>query len=265
MAFELTALSQKHLDYFQSLKGKGGHLADGIFIAEGPKIVSHVLASNCEVPYALLTPEFFEKYQSLFAEREGITHVHLAGKGEMEKIVGYPLHQGVMLAAKIPEEKPLEQLVRARPVTLVALEGIADAENMGTLIRTAAAFGATAVAIDATCCHPFLRRSVRVSMGTVVNVPIVRVSSIGELITQLQQIKPVQIVAAALEEKSCDLRDVIWERDVAILFGAEGTGLTSAALKQTDSIAHVSMAPGIDSLNVGVACGIFLHHRTMNL
>jgi tRNA G18 (ribose-2'-O)-methylase SpoU len=265
MAYELTELSPKHLSYFQSLKGKSGHLADGIFIAEGPKIVEHVLRSNCEIPYGLMTPAFFERFKPLF-ERIGIvTQLHVVPKSEMESIVGFDLHQGVMLAASIPPQPTLQLIARKENFTLVGLEGIADAENMGTLIRTAAGFGVDAVMIDSTCCDPFLRRSVRVSMGTVVNVPVIRVDSLRRAIMDLKSSKPLLTVAAAIHETSVPLEQVGWKRDSMIMLGAEGTGLSATSIEAADLIAQIPMAPGIDSLNVGVACGIFLHQRSLSM
>jgi tRNA G18 (ribose-2'-O)-methylase SpoU len=266
VAYVLSDLSEAHYAYFASLKGIAGHLKDGLFVAEGPKIVESVLRSSVAVPFALMTQEFFEHFSPLFESRPGEpTQVHIAQKSAMEKIVGYPLHQGVMLAVCIPEQPELTMItIGDAPKTVVILEGLADAENMGTIIRTAAGFGVDAVIVDQTCCHPFLRRSVRVSMGTVVNVPIIRTPDLPEMLRSLKQAS-FKLVAAALREDSMPLTQVNWQERSAVVLGAEGTGLSEITLNTCDTTAMIPMAKNIDSFNVGVASGIFLHERYSKL
>src|SRR5579871_2666200 len=154
------------LDDFRSLKGKGGHFERGLFIAESEKIARKLFASALEVPKALMTEEHFDVLRPLIEQRADTTEIYLAPKAAMEAIIGYHLHQGVMLAVKIPETHSIEDAAKAWPEKFlaVALDGIADAENMGAIIRTAAAFGANAIIVDDQSCNPYLRRSVRVSM-----------------------------------------------------------------------------------------------------
>jgi tRNA G18 (ribose-2'-O)-methylase SpoU len=262
VAYVLGELSEEHRKYFASLKGVSGHIRDGIFIAEGPKIVEHMLRSNADVPLGFMTEDFFSQYETVLSRRTGEgTKVHVAPKSEMEAIVGFSLHQGVMLAVRIPQQPNMIDLTEGSdPKTIVALEGIADAENMGTIIRTCAAFGVDALIVDETCCHPFLRRSVRVSMGTVINLPIVTCQSLAGTLRELKNASFTTIAAAlTTNAKSIDKLPSI-ER-VAMIFGAEGVGLSAQIIDQADTVAMIPMSAGIDSLNVGVACGIFLHER----
>lgn len=262
MAYVLSELSEAHRNYFASLKGVSGHIRDGMFVAEGPKIVEHVLRSNADVPFGFMTEEFFAHFEPMFSSRAGeITRIHVAPKSEMEAIVGFSLHQGVMLAARIPTAPDLSELLEGNgPRTIVALEGIADAENMGTIVRTCAAFGVDALIVDQTSCHPFLRRSVRVSMGTVIDLRIIISEDLPGLVTELQA-RDLQTIAAALTKEALPLNRAQFSSRVALLFGAEGTGLTKPLIDLTKTAVAIPMAPGIDSLNVGVACGIFLHER----
>lgn len=266
MAYVLSDLSEAHYAYFASLKGISGHLKDGLFVGEGPKIVESILGSDATVPFALMTQEFFEIFKPIFESRTGgTTQIHLALKPAMEKIVGYPLHQGVMLAVSIPQQPELSSVTLGEaPKTIVVLEGLADAENMGTLIRTAAGFGVDAVIVDQTCCHPFLRRSVRVSMGTVVNVPIIRTHDLPGVLQSLKEAS-FKLIAAALRDDSVPLTHVEWHDRSAIILGAEGTGLSDATIDAADITAMIPMAKNIDSFNVGVASGIFLHERYSSL
>jgi tRNA G18 (ribose-2'-O)-methylase SpoU len=267
MSYRLTELRPEHLEYFGSLRGKSGHLADGLFIAEGPKVVPHILNSSCEVVLGFMTREYFAQYEPLFAQRSGReTLIHLAEKSAMESIVGYALHQGVMIAAQIPEMPTVEELIQAKAyVTCVALEGIADAENMGTLIRTAAGFGVDAILYDHTCCHPFLRRSVRVSMGTVVNVPLLRSEDIAQSLRLLKEQHDVQSYAAILSPTARMLQHTVFDARSVLVFGAEGTGLSNSVVTACENHVTIPMSANIDSLNVGVACGAVLYERSRQL
>lgn len=253
--------SEAVLDLFRSLRGKGGHFELGLFIAEAPKVVRQFLLSKVEVPYAYMTPEYFERFRGYFEQRSGErTSVILRSKPEMEEIVGYSLHQGIMIAGRIPAAGSVSELfeVEDERRTIVVLDSIADAENMGGIIRNVAAFGATAVIVDEQSCHPFLRRSVRVSMGTIANVKIVRVPELALALKELRE-RGVYIIAADQSERSIPLSKMRKTKNSCLIFGAEGRGIRDELLPMCDELVEIPMAPGIDSLNVGVASGIFLY------
>ena len=211
-----------------------------------------------------MTEEHFEHFRDTFEKRSDDTEIFLATKEEMEHIVGYHLHQGVMLAVRIPESRTIAEAIAEwrAPWMAVALDGIADAENMGGLIRNAAAFGAKAVIVDSTSCNPWLRRSVRVSMGTVVDVEIIRVSDIADELGKMRSTGSIEIIGASLSEKSVDLSLVPNASEVVLVFGSEGWGLRKEVADACDVLAQITMAEDVDSLNVAVASGIFLHHFT---
>jgi tRNA G18 (ribose-2'-O)-methylase SpoU len=246
---------------FRSLKGKSAHIEKGLFIAESPKIVRKVLESGFDVPSAFMTEEHFENLRQLFENRTDSTNIFLASKPEMEKIIGYPLHQGVMLAVRIPENPSLTQAAMKwkQPFLLIALDGIADAENMGAIIRNAAAFGANTVIVDDKSCSPYLRRSVRVSMGTIVDIEIIRVSDLAVALSEMRRLWPVTIIGAALHKDSKDLNDINATGARIMVFGSEGWGLRQSVIEQCDILARIPIAPDIDSLNVAIASGIFLY------
>jgi tRNA G18 (ribose-2'-O)-methylase SpoU len=249
------------VEVFRSLRGKSGLFEKGLFIAESEKIVRKVLESSITIASAYLTVEHFEHLRPLFDARNDSTDVFLASKEEMEKVVGYPLHQGIMLACRIPENRPLLTAMQdwKSPWMAIALDAIADAENMGAIIRNAAAFGASAVIVDEQSCNPYLRRSVRVSMGTIVDVEIIRVPDLADSLRALKADRNVRIVGAALREDSHDLSEVNPSGNTILVFGSEGWGLRESVAKQCDIFAKIPMAPGVDSLNVAIASGIFMH------
>ena len=220
-----------------------------------------MLESSIEIASAYMTEEHFENFRTLFEERNDRTNVFLASKEEMEQVVGYPLHQGVMLACRIPENRPLLTAVHAwkMPWMVIALDAIADAENMGAIIRNAAAFGASAVIVDDQSCNPYLRRSVRVSMGTIVDMEIIRVPDLAAALHDLKISRNVRIIGAALREDSYNLLEIKPSNNTILVFGSEGWGLRKSVAKECDMLARIPMAPGIDSLNVAIASGIFMH------
>jgi tRNA G18 (ribose-2'-O)-methylase SpoU len=249
------------VDVFRSLRGNASHFAKKLFIAESEKIVKKVLESSITIASAYMTEEHFENLRPLFHERADATNVFLASKEEMEQIVGYPLHQGVMLACRIPENRPLLTAAQAwqHPWTAIALDTIADAENMGAIIRNAAAFGASAVIVDDQSCNPWLRRSVRVSMGTIMDMEIILVDDLAESLRMLKISQNVRIIGAALREDSHNLSEISPSGRTVIVFGSEGWGLRKSVTEACDMLAKIPMAPGVDSLNVAIASGIFMH------
>ena len=164
-AREVTTLDQPELAPYRTLRRPVEHQKQGIFVAEGEKVVRRLLDSGLTLVSMLMTPSWFEK---LFpAGTQQPCPVFLAEKKLMETIVGYGLHQGIMAVARIPAEQPISETLRQSrpPFLLVALDGIASAENVGVMVRSAAAFGAHGILVGETSASPYLRRAVRNSSG----------------------------------------------------------------------------------------------------
>jgi tRNA G18 (ribose-2'-O)-methylase SpoU len=267
MAFKLfETYNPSEVDIFRSLKGKAGLFEKGLFIAESPKIVRKIFESNLEIESAFLTPEYFAKFQDFFQSHRGEIKIFIASKPEMEHVVGYPLHQGVMLAVKIPISRSLRDAALSwrEPFVILALDGIADAENMGAIIRNAAAFGVDAILIDSQSCSPYLRRSVRVSMGTIAQVEIVRVPDLCNALLELKELRNVTIIGAALTERSIPLSNIESIDNTTLVFGSEGWGIRKEILNACNLVAKIPIAGDVDSLNVSIANGIFLYEFAKN-
>jgi tRNA G18 (ribose-2'-O)-methylase SpoU len=263
MAYHRTSTEfGNHIDLFRSLRGKVGHVELGVFIAEGPKIVPIVLKSDLRIRAALMTEHWLAQFESLLLQRTDDIELAILPKEAMEEIVGYPLHQGIMLAVEIPDSPSINNILESapHPQTIVALDSVADAENMGTIIRNCAAFGVTALLVDSQSCHPFLRRSVRVSMGTIVGLSIVHVPDLVEGLLKLRSAGH-QVIATTLSERSLPLDDVDLASDATFVFGSEGAGISKRVLELCDLEVQIPISAGVDSLNVGVANGIVLFHR----
>lgn len=209
------------------------------------------------------------------AVRARRTPVYVVPRTRMSELVGFRMHRGVVaVAARPPDIDPVRLLADAtgRPgslggLTLLAvLEGLNDPENIGALFRNAAAFGVAGVLLDPTCADPLYRRSVRVSSGHSLHLPFARLNPWPE---GLDRVRASGFVVCALAphpkgRTPVDLRGLRTRLDgrvpapvgVALLVGAEGAGLSGAALAAADEIVTIPMAPGVDSLNVATAAAV---------
>lgn len=235
---------------------------EGMFNAESEKVVVQLLESTIEITSLYLTQEHFNEQLTHIEthHQESEAEILIAPKSEMESIVGYALHQGILASAKIPIERTLEEhtATSSKPQLYVILDEIADAENMGALYRTALALGVTAIIIDGKSNSPWLRRSLRVGIGAAFHLPTVTVPSLVDAVSSLKS-QNIQVYAATLGENAqpiweCDLRT-----DVAIIFGSEGHGVRKEVIEASSGEVIIPMTNNVDSLNVAVAQGMLLY------
>ena len=259
---EITDFSAPELDVFARLTE--GQLRQsiqaerGLFIAESPKVIGRALDAGF-VPVSLLTQRDHIRGQAReLIARCGDLPVYTADDGLLARLTGFPLTRGVLCAMKRPVLPTVEALCAgARRVAV--LEGIADPTNVGALFRSAAALDVDAVLVTPTCCDPLYRRAVRVSMGTVFQVPWTR---IGETpadwpeqgMARLQALG-FKTAAMALSDQSVSLEDpaLAAEERLAIVLGTEGDGLARQTIARCDYTVRIPMGHGVDSLNVAAA------------
>ncbi len=144
----------------------------------------------------------------------------------------------------------------------MVLPEITNSENMGSLIRISSAFGADAIILGPRCCDPFYRMSIRVSMGTVFSVPIVRSEDLLGDLASLQREHAFELTATVLDQDADPLDQANRKDRLAILFGNEANGLSVEVVTACDRRVTLPMKRGTDSLNVAIAAGIFLYHFT---
>ena len=228
----------------------------GIFTLEGRLSVEALLASAYEVRSLLVAEEHVERIAGLLATDAPIFALPSA---VMTEVTGVHFHRGVLAVAERPELPPVDQLV-AGARRLLVLEAVNDHENIGSLFRNAAAFGVDAVVLDPTSADPLYRRSTRVSLGHVLRVPFARVAdgTWGDWLASIAStgIEAVALTPAADAEPLGSLVAAAPER-VALLVGAEGPGLSEAALRSARRV-RIPQAPGVDSVNVATAAAIAL-------
>ena len=178
---------------------------------------------------------------------------YVASAELMAEVVGFHLNRGVLATAdRVPFPSAAELIAGVRSVAV--LEGVGDHENLGALFRNAAALGVGAVLLADGCSDPLYRRSVRVSMGTVLGVPFAPLPWPSEGYKLLRD-KGFQLVALT-PAGDVAIGAMTWGERVAVLVGAEGPGLTEAAMRAADVRVHIPMAHGVDSLNVATAAAI---------
>ncbi len=255
-------LDAPELALYRTLRRVEEHERAGVLVAANHKVIKRLLASRYTVVSALLTPAWLEKLEPQLRARPEAINVFIAEEPLLETITGYQMHQGALAVAKIPTLPDFETLLKnsPRPLLLAAVEGIASAENMGAIVRNCAAFGVHFLIVGETCGSPFQRRAVAGSMGTIFEQPVLRVDNLVETLTTLRA-RGVRCLAAhprlADAKKlrhAADLRG-----DCCLVFGAEGPGLTNAALAACDDMVEIPMPSHMNSLNVAVATGIFLY------
>jgi len=259
--FQVTALDDAGLQRYRTLRRPAEHQRSGIFVAEGEKVVRRLLESNLVVRSALMTPEWLDVYRVALESKGNDITVFVAPKPMLESIVGFHLHQGIMAVASIPQ--PLEfheVLMRARrPMLLVAVNGLTNAENLGVLVRNCAAFGVDALLVGETSSSPYLRRAVRNSMGTVFNLPVVHVSNLAQTLRELRGTHLVRVLAAHPHAKQRTLQGTPMNKDCCIVFGSEGEGIDPTVLAECDESFAIPMESNVDSLNVASASAVVLY------
>lgn len=235
--------------------------AGGLYIAESAKVLARALAAGHRPRSVLVQQKWLAEARELLGDAEEVP-VYVVAPEVAEQLTGYAVHRGMLAAMHRPPLPSAADLVRdAR--TLVILEDIVDHTNIGAIFRGAAALGADAVLISPRCADPLYRRSVRVSMGTVFQVPWTRLgdwSQAREVLTAAG----FEIAALALAEDAAPLAEYSARRPerVALVLGAEGDGLSRAALAAADAVVTIPMAGGVDSLNVAAASAVALWELT---
>ena len=248
------------LEPYRTMRRPLGHVKDRLFVAEGDKVVQRLLESDFEVISAIMPEHCLPALEPLLQARPENLPVYIVPLRELDKMVGFHLYQGVMAVARFPTPLSLDQILARspQPRLLLALDGLANAENLGVIIRNAAAFGVQALIAGETCATPYLRRSVRNSMGTIFKLPVVESPDLVAALRTLR-VAGVKCVAAhgsarGLTLSQCDLRG-----DCCILLGSEGHGLSPAALEACDEHVSIPMALDVDSINVSNASAVFLY------
>jgi tRNA G18 (ribose-2'-O)-methylase SpoU len=223
--------------------------ASGTFIAEGPTVVSHVGAHAPSLLEVILVDRRMRDRVPTGVD----VPVHAVDQSFIAEVVGFEFHRGMLALCRRPPMSTLEHVASLQSVAV--LEGVNDHENLGAIIRAAAGLGIDGLVLDPSTADPWYRRSVRVSMGTVVDLPMVRAQRWPADLDVLAD-AGMTLVAATPAVSADDIRTVDAVARPAVMLGAEGAGLTSAALGFAALRVRIPMQRGVDSLNVGQAAAV---------
>ena len=260
----ISDLSRPELDVFARLTDSQlrsrTEPEQGVLIAESPKVIATALDAGLE-PLALLMErrQLEGPARGILARLGPQTPVYTGERALLAGLTGYTLTRGVLCAMRRPRLPAAEEICAgARRVAV--LEGVVDATNVGAVFRGAAALGFDAVLVTHTCCDPFCRRAVRVSMGTVFQAPWARLDAgawPGPGLAMLRRFG-FATAAMALRDDAVSLRDprLAAQEKLAVVLGAEGDGLANATVAACDWTVRIPMSHGVDSLNVAAAAAV---------
>ena len=233
----------------------------GIFIAESPKVIDRALDAGYEPVSLLMERRQITGPAAGILSRCGDAPVYTADRELLAALTGFELTRGVLCAFRRPAPRPVEELCRdARRVAV--LEGIVDSTNVGAIFRSAAALNMDAVLVNPSCCDPLCRRAVRVSMGTVFQVPWGQLGDSPadwpEKGMDVLHALGFKTAAMALSDRSVSIDDEQLAREpkLAIVLGTEGDGLASSTIASCDYTVKIPMSHGVDSLNVAAASAV---------
>jgi len=257
----ITDLSDERLNDYANLTDVAlrrlSEPAGGLYIAESSKVMARAIAAGHEPRSVLLQEQWLDDLEPLL---EGFdVPVFVGSAALLESLTGYNLHRGALAAMHRPPLRPVAELL-ATARRVVVLEDIVDHTNVGAIFRAAAGLGADAVLITPRCADPLYRRSVRVSMGTVLQVPWTRLEDWPLGAEQLRA-SGFHIAALALADDAVTLDEFAADppERVALVLGTEGDGLSRAALEAADTVVTIPMMHGVDSLNVAAASAVAIY------
>lgn len=228
--------------------------SEGLFIAEGQKVVRRALQAGYPMRSMLLTGKWVDALRDVVDEVPA--PVYVVSDELAEQVTGYHVHRGALAAMGrkvLPD--PAEVLAAARRV--VVMEAVNDHTNIGAIFRSAAALGMDAVLLSPDCADPLYRRSVRVSMGTVFSIPWTKLEPWPQSLSLLAD-HGYRRIALTPAPDAVDLRELSLAKDekAALFLGSEGDGLSPRAFAACDLRVRIPMAAGVDSLNVAAAAAV---------
>lgn len=249
---------------YRSLRRVASLRRDRCFVAEGARVVVQLLASRLRVRSLLVDARWLEELRPALAARpEGDLVVYVTSKDQLERIVGFHVHQGVMAIAEAPT--PPDLIAHARghdDALLVALAGVSNAENVGGMLRTMAGFGATGLIVDAATCDPFVRRAARVSMGAAFRIPVWRSTDLPADLGRLRAECGMRVLAAHLHGERVTLDEADLAGPLILALGSEADGLPDDVAAACDLSVEIPMSGDWSCLNVGTAGAILLWEIT---
>ena len=249
-----TSLNEAQLLHYYEPNG-------GIFIAESPKVIERALDAGCQPVSFLMEKKHVQTQGREILERCPDVPVYVAKPEILAQVTGYQLTRGMLCAMKRPDLLPVEEVCK-HAKRIAVLENVVNPTNVGAIFRSAAALGMDAVLLTGGCADPFYRRAIRVSMGTVFQIPWTYIEGKTcawpeEGLSCLRKMG-FKTAAMALKNESVSIDDenLLAEEKLAVILGTEGDGLATDTIADCDYTVLIPMAHGVDSLNVAAASAV---------
>lgn len=249
-----TSLNEAQLLHYYEPNG-------GIFIAESPKVIERALDAGCQPVSFLMEKKHVQTQGREILERCPDVPVYVARPEILAQVTGYQLTRGMLCAMKRPDLLPVEEVCK-QAKRIAVLENVVNPTNVGAIFRSAAALGMDAVLLTGGCADPLYRRAIRVSMGTVFQIPWTYIEKKTcawpeEGISCLRKMG-FKTAAMALKKESVSIDDknLLAEEKLAVILGTEGDGLATDTIADCDYTVLIPMAHGVDSLNVAAASAV---------
>lgn len=240
----------------------------GIFIAESPKVIERALDSGCIPISLLLEQKHVESQAKNIIERCGNIPVYTAEFDVLTQLTGFQLTRGMLCAMYRPKLQKVEDVCRTAK-RIAVLENIMNPTNIGAIFRSAAALNIDAVLLTSACSNPLYRRAIRVSMGTVFQIPWTYLEGAKSMQTDIELLHHLGFKTAAMalssETVSIDDSRLMNEEKLAIILGTEGEGLTEQTIRDSDYTVCIPMSHGVDSLNVAAASAVAFWQLSRNI
>lgn len=226
-----------------------------LFVAEGELLVHRLLTSQHRCKAILVSESRAHKFAAF-----NVNEMYVTTERIIQEIVGFKFHRGVLALGHIPPPLTLPQWVEKEvPRRLVICPEINDPENLGAILRSALAFGYQAVLLGLSCCQPYVRRTIRTSMGAIFHLPLIRLHDIEKDNLFLQEFYGIKTIATVTTHDAVPLKNFTVPEYLAVVLGTEAHGLQSDWIRQCDYRVCIPMHEQSDSLNVAVAAGIFMY------
>jgi tRNA G18 (ribose-2'-O)-methylase SpoU len=233
---------------------------ESVFVTEGLLLTERLLKSPFETESVFVAESFLGQIERLVGP--GVP-LYVAPENVLQEVVGFPFHRGVLAVGRRGKPPVLEDLLRGTDIgaerSLIVCPHTNQSENLGLIFRTAAAFGIDGVLLGPQSSDPFSRRCLRLSMGGVLRVPFAALEDLPSELKRLKHRWGFQLVATVLDDTAERVCDVRWHPRTALVLGNEFEGIPPQYLALCDRRVTIPMQPGTDSLNVGVAAGIFVY------
>lgn len=232
------------------------------FVADHEKTAIRLLLSDFEVQSVFCTEKYWQKHKDLITSKlQNEEKCFVADKSIFEETIGFHVHQGFMAVGK---QKWAKEEDLTFPILI--LNAIVDSENIGSILRCAAAFGIHSVLFDTQSASPYLRRSVRVSMGAIFQLHVAKSVNLTESIERLQE-RSAKVIALALPKENSDhipktktIQEMGKQENLVLILGNEANGIEESVIETSDMIGYIPMKNKIDSLNVSHALAVALSH-----